>query len=474
MSSKDTRALDGTRRDRVDDAEHKRLEDAHALAEDDRRSRPRYFDGRFLAARDLTGDQDYFLRRQADLGRATGWGVVHGLEVLAQGGSATKVRIRAGLGLTPAGEPVVLHEEIEVDLLSLRESQMLDAHIGLRKDKTRASKARSGPFVLALRPVEYTANPRAGYPTTVQGTAHVEDHDIVEATAVTLIPWQASVAGGPDVVRRGLAREIFLAQSGRGVAADLLPIAMVYVDGVSVRWLDMHLVRRPIGGDRDDLLGFGVTSRAAAAAFVRQYEEHLEDVMQRAHRPSIAAAEHFDALPPVGPMPFGSLDRTTFTQGFFPPEIDVDLSFVPSDELPLIIEEGLMLPPIDLGADADALQGISVLLLLPIDRALLRQFQATLKTVRRPLVRRILRTPVARTPILALSRLRLPSVQTALELATPVDALTAAWTELVGKATGGFNANSQIWYTRRRNHNFKADVEGSVVQLDVTPEGKVT
>src|SRR5947207_14844555 len=48
---------------------------------DSRRRRPLYFDGRFLAARDLTRDQEYFVTLQADLSRVGGWGVVDGLVV---------------------------------------------------------------------------------------------------------------------------------------------------------------------------------------------------------------------------------------------------------------------------------------------------------------------------------------------------------------------------------------------------------
>src|SRR5215218_6561845 len=59
----------------------RRLQESNTLVVDDRRRRPLYFDGRFLAARDLTREQAYFLTRQADLGRAGGAGVVHGLEV---------------------------------------------------------------------------------------------------------------------------------------------------------------------------------------------------------------------------------------------------------------------------------------------------------------------------------------------------------------------------------------------------------
>ncbi|MBS0542510.1 MAG: hypothetical protein JSR40_02055, partial [Proteobacteria bacterium] len=67
-------------------AEVAALRTAGALIEDPRRERPRYFDGRFLAARDLIRDQQYILTREADLGQAAGSGVAAGLDVEPGGG----------------------------------------------------------------------------------------------------------------------------------------------------------------------------------------------------------------------------------------------------------------------------------------------------------------------------------------------------------------------------------------------------
>ena len=44
---------------------------------DSRRTRPLWFDGRFLTARDLEREQNYFLQRQADLGKAPGLSEIH-------------------------------------------------------------------------------------------------------------------------------------------------------------------------------------------------------------------------------------------------------------------------------------------------------------------------------------------------------------------------------------------------------------
>src|SRR5258708_37639901 len=82
------------------------LKAAGALIIDERRTRTRYFDGRFLAAKDEIRDQNYFLTRLADLGRAGGTGVVSGL--LVDQTSPTRITIHAGQGVTPGGETVMV------------------------------------------------------------------------------------------------------------------------------------------------------------------------------------------------------------------------------------------------------------------------------------------------------------------------------------------------------------------------------
>ena len=88
----------GAAREVIAAAEVAALRNSGVLVEDPRRERPRYFDGRFLAARDLIRDQQYFLTREADLGRAAGSGVANGLFV-APGPRRTRSRYRPGRAL---------------------------------------------------------------------------------------------------------------------------------------------------------------------------------------------------------------------------------------------------------------------------------------------------------------------------------------------------------------------------------------
>src|SRR5215475_8881101 len=111
-------------------ADRDRLLAQHVLVGDSRRWRPRWFDGRFLAASDLQAEQNYFLVRQSDLGRAGGSGIVEGLMV-SLATDAEQLRIEAGSGVTDTGELIVIPEELQVDPADVPEIRRLDAAFGL-------------------------------------------------------------------------------------------------------------------------------------------------------------------------------------------------------------------------------------------------------------------------------------------------------------------------------------------------------
>src|SRR5436305_1869249 len=152
----------GADRDLIQAAEAVTLKASGALIIDERRARTRYFDGRFLAAKDEIRDQNYFLTRLADLGRAGGTGIVSGL--LVDRTSPTLLTIRAGQGVTPAGETLMVPTDLPVPLADIATAEQLDVNFGLSRIPAALARNRTGLFVLGLRPVEYTANPVASYP----------------------------------------------------------------------------------------------------------------------------------------------------------------------------------------------------------------------------------------------------------------------------------------------------------------------
>lgn len=438
-----------------DDADRELLE--RSLREgtviiDQRRRRPLYFDGRFLAARDLTREQTYFLSRQADLGRAGGVGIVQGLMV---SGERTSLHITPGHGVTTSGELVLLPEALSVELTNIGEIERLDAAFGLSRIPREPARNRSGLFVVALRPVEFTANPIASYPTSITGRRTVEDGDIVEAVAVSLVPYRD--AGGEDdfgMRRARVAHELFVNRGTRGVPAGALPLAMIALDRGVLRWVDPFLVRREVGAEHGDVLGIGFAPRALREAHLLQYDRHLDEVIAEGTRrgPRFAASEHFLALPPAGRMPAAAVDPRDFTQIYFPPEADVDLSIVPDDEVAALLEESLLLPPIDLTLGGEQQESTTITILIPVPRESVRTLKQTLTTMTRTLRPAAPGLVAKRKPFESLSILRLP--RPAVVPATPAETdADSVWRRVLAQS-------QKLWFVRRRNLHYRADIVG--------------
>lgn len=369
---------------------------ARVLVLDERRRRPNYFDGRFLTAADLTDDQNYVLSRLTDLARTQGQGVSEGLlvrplepeEPLSGPGA---LRVSKGWGLTGAGELVGLPRDLVVDVGALSQIQALNQRFGLADLPGDPQRTLTGLFVLALRPVEYTAGPIASYPTGVTGQRRTEDGSIVEATALTLIPTHAGTHGNGEEQRRAVSREIFLLGESQLTSAGVLPLAMVGLSRGVVQWVDNWLVRRELGAEAGGGLGVFGDSRARRLAHLQHYRVRLLEVLdsRQGRGGQFAAAEEFALLPPVGPLPReailppppspeGTMGEEAFQQVFFPPEIEAELAIVPDDELVAVIEESLSLPPIDLTLSPRERDAIAVLILLPVPRARLQELLQSL------------------------------------------------------------------------------------------------
>lgn len=441
----------------------------NVLVGDARRWRPRWFDGRFLSASDLRAEQNYFLVRQAELGRAGGSGVVQGLTVTegiaAQTGSEF-LSIEAGFGFTDSGELIVLLDDLDVTPSDIPEMQRLDGAFGLQVIPNSGGTSRTGLFVLALRPVEWSANPIGSYPTSLTGARGVEDGTIVEGVAVSLIPYPD--AGNDESWNRRrarVAREIFVHGRDYGVDSGVLPIAMVALRGNLIEWVDNFMVRRETGAERPAGMDFGFGARALREAHLLQYQRHLADLLTESHGASFAAASRLDALPPVGQFPASSVDPDRLTQRFFPPGIEAELAFIAEDELPAIIEESLLLPPIDLTLDATQLAGLGVIVLVTLPRA---DYNSRLQSLPNwdddlPRLRPVLRefTPAATPLELLLSRVRRPTADTP---AGP----EPAWQQLLRDAvnpggTGTAGTQAVLWYLRRRHLPVSANRPGATV-----------
>lgn len=445
--------------DHLGQDELRRLRDAGSIVVNGERRRPRYFDGRFLAAQDLTREQDYFVARQADLARAAGSGVIHGLSVHAPG--AQRVRIGAGSGVTPAGELVVLLKELEVNFEEIEQAQQLDAAFGLQTLPNDPSRRRTGLFVLALRPVEYTANPIAAYPASITERRGFADGEIIEAVAVTLVRY-GDDHGEVDAqrLRARVARQIFVERMPGGVPAEALPIAMLQFELGQVRWVDVHMVRRELGAEHVGAPGFGLSPRGLREAYVLQHRAHLEAVVgERSARKvgsRFAAADVFRSLPPAGQLPvdaIGRRDVLRYTQVYFPPQMPVEMALVPHDELAVLVEEALLLPAIDLMAPAEDLDFTQITLLLPVPRTALQSQRRRLAIRLEPAAPGML---LRRDPLEVFQRLlarRLPAGPLAGTPSAEEIELDERWSGALRLAA---EAGGYVWYVRRRTLQWRS------------------
>lgn len=448
----------GPARELIDLGELQKWQAKGTLVTDDRRRRPLWFDGRFLDAQALNAEQNYFLARQSDIGRVAGFGVITGLGVRAHPTKARTITVEAGLGLTPSGSQVVLSQQLEVDLAAVAEEQRLDASFGLSAIPKASPFNRTGLYIVALRTVEYTGNPVSAYPTQIDAPRTVHDGSVIEATAVSLIPYPDPGAGSElEQRRKYVAREIFFDESLKGQPENVLPLAMLALDHGILKWLDVFMVRREIGLRERNTWGLGLSPRPLRAAHLRQYDVHLQELQARlGSNARIIASEHFSILPPAGPMPVSGINGADFSQSFFPAEMDVEFSIVPEDELPALIEDSMLLPPLDLTLSGEAQESTSVMVVMPVARHQFRGLSQSLPTLTRELTPAQPGMLAKRKPITALNQLLLRRLATV--VAPEVVTTDSLWRTELGK-------QNQLWYLRRRNLQYKAEVTSWAVAM---------
>ena len=446
-------------RERLTKEDIERLQSSGQLVVDSRRRRPRYFDGRFLVADDLTRDQTYFLARQADLGKAVGAGVVHGLMVTpAPGASGNVAIIQAGHGVTVSGEMVMLSKPLRIDFTDAALSQRLGVAFDVM---TKHDPRLTGLYIVALRPVEFTAHPIESYPTTLDGKRQATDGDVIEGAAAVLIPFgDRSARESLANRRKAVARDVFLLEDGTGQPAGTLPLAVVALDGGIIQWIDPHLVRREVGAEHRDLISMGFAPRALREAHLLQYHQHLSDVVEQRRAANtgllFAAADYFEILPAAGRMPIAAIDLKNFTQSFFPPEMDVELSAMPIDEIPGLIEDSLLAPPIDLAGEREDLDATAILVLIPVPRPKIRALRAAVTNLTRVLLPAAPGFFSKQKPFEML--LARPASAALVAPVSQRELIDAGWRN----ALAGVD---MLWFVRRRTLNFKAEAAGHALRV---------
>jgi len=154
-----------------------------------------------------------------------------------------------------------------------------------------------------------------------------------------------------------------------------------------------------------------------------------------------------------------SSDDTYFAALYFPGSQLLAVSA--RYEVPVLLDESLTLPPIDLTLNEGQKDSTSVLILVTVDRTRMDELKARLTTVRR-LFRVAAPGLVAkRSPLELLQGLRLPRV--VLPTAPAGNPQDSAWREAVQLAADA--GTGLLWYVRRRNLTISVESAGVAVPL---------
>lgn len=460
----------------ISEADAADLQRQGVLAVDPDRTLPLWFDGRFLTARDLNRQQSYFVARHSALGRTIGSGVIEGLDVsIGEGASAQDtIRIAAGQGIAFDGAHIHLPSQMVLKLSDLAVQTALNAQLGLSVHPSAPLHSRSGLFVLSLRPVEYTANQTTSFPTTVTGQRTVQMGDRVEAVAATLTPYAPTRTTLTSLdARADAAQRIFAEGKIDGVPGHALPLAMLSMRYGVIEWVDVHLVRRDLVAARREFLGLGLAQDQLRLAHFQQYRAALADVMDHyanSNQPArFPAEQHFRLLPPAGPLPADAVDPAAMAQVFFPGEVEVELSIIPDDELPALIEESFDLPPIDLTRPVEERDSLSVMIVAPMARHTLRSQLASLQQLTKPLRPLSMLGQGPQKPLDRLGNMKISLADAGARTAPAESVAAAEWASVVNALTqfglDGDSSRRTLWYMRRRTLRRSADLESVPVAI---------
>lgn len=460
----------------ISEADAADLQRRGVLAVDPDRTMPLWFDGRFLTARDLNRQQSYFMARHGALGRSIGSGVIEGLDVSIDDGASSQdtIRIAPGQGIAFDGAHIHLPSQLVLKLSDLAVQTALNAQLGLSVNPSAPLHSRSGLFVLSLRPVEYTANQTTGFPTTVTGQRTVQMGDRIAAVAATLTPYAPTQTALTSLdARADAAQRIFAHGKIDGVPGFALPLAMLSMRYGVIEWVDVHLVRRDLVAARREFLGLGLAQDQLRLAHFQQYRAALSDVMDHyanSRQPArFPAEQHFKLLPPAGPLPADAVDPAAMSQVFFPGEVEVELSIIPDDELPALIEESFDLPPIDLTRPVEERDSLNIMIVAPMARHTLRSQLASLQQLTQPLRPLSMLGQGPQKPLDRLGAMKI-GLADAGASRMPVETVAAAeWASVVNALTqfglDGDSSRRTLWYMRRRTLRRSADLESVLVAI---------
>jgi hypothetical protein len=353
-----------------------------------------FFNGRLLTGEDLSREQLANRAARLQLGRALGAGVGYGLDVSEakgiSGPARPVLRIEPGLAINEEGAALELTARTDVLLVSDRDPTAA-APTELFADCPNGDgggyAAGFGVYLLAIGPAE-RAQGRA--PTSGLGNVDASCNTNVFVEGVTFRLIRVRVGADeatPQRLRSHVAAKAFgigdekrqrffsnpfgdepsaygLVDELRGclttAQVPLAVLAWTAVDGI--QFVDTWAVRRRIVEPAADVrwpLLVGDRARAESEAMFLQFETHARNLVDSTASPqTVAAADRFEYLPPVGIIPIlGAPTSRGFNAGtFFGDQASTRAEMTDARIFRSLLHEGLLHEPIDVGAGKERIQ----------------------------------------------------------------------------------------------------------------------
>lgn len=343
-----------------------------------------FFNGRLLSAEDLNSEQKANEASRRLLGKALGNGVAYGLEVSGNTGSPPStspvISIEAGLAVNRCGHALSLPERTDIAIfppLDLGTNTATSTFSTCQPLQTGTYVTGEGVYLLTLSPASF---PDGRAPVSGLGnvTATCSARYNVHSVQLRLIQLLAADISDPAKARNRIAYQClgvdsiqnFLKDpfgpqaSGYGLIDDIranfltdcdVPLAVLHwtVTG-GLDFVDMWSARRRItertaAGRWSPLMGH--RRRAETEAMLLQFQDQIESIrLNEVNLSSIAAAQRFDFLPPIGWLPLQGL---RYPAGFnlatfFGPHASSDVAFIDTGQLRDLASQAMYCEPIAL------------------------------------------------------------------------------------------------------------------------------
>ncbi|TQV71507.1 hypothetical protein FLL45_20360 [Aliikangiella marina] len=371
---------------------------------DPRLTRSHYFDNRLLTEKDLNRDQLYLDNRLREVGKALGYGVLNGLETAFDSLDGT-IQVSPGVAISEAGRVLELTKSLSLDLGDRASLTGLN-HGGARRLKR-------GLYAIVVEYSEQATDIAEVFPTDLGETRGFNYDLVTEGVQLSISRLPIPFARQNSLqIRANLAARFFGDSGLTGIIPDdSVALGVIAIANDRIQWLDSTLLRQPLRASAQP--------GDAQMDLYEQYQNLFDDVIAYRQSGSLStdfpASEYFRLLPPVGSLPKSALDPVTGRQSYFPENYTVSISPVRKSELNLILQESMVLPPLDLALDEPQ----DIVVLAPLNN---QDYGHLAQRLERPL-----NVDNRKLPHLDLLRLRLYPRRPVHELNTDESAWQAIW-----------------------------------------------